>query len=871
MPAGRQRYRSFVSWWRGLLLALSIVTGSLAGGDETSALSRLEGGGSFVDLSLTEALVRLQSEGVAIVFTSELVRPEMKVTTEPRATTPRALLEELLAPHGLRVVEGGGGTLVVVAREPDAEARRSVLTGEVRSRTSGEPIAGAIVSLRDSGELAHTDAAGRFEIAGVASGVYTVQVSREGFVGEELHRIVVTAGLPVPVPELRIALRALPLVNEEIVVRPSRLSMLQEQPVAPLSLSRREIEALPHIGDEVTRALSLFPGTAANDVTARLSIHGGRRDELQIVLDGQELYDAHHLRDYDSALTIVPADELAEASLSTGNFAVRSGDRMSGVLDLTTTSPADRHHMRLGASLFDFRASGSGTFSDERGTWLASLRRGTTDLAGRIVDRPEPSFWDLLGKIGLQLSDETSLGGHVLTSGDDLAIHDTSGSGEAERLDTDSTIRYLWLTHQAILGVRTLVETTASSSGSDRDRIGLELETDQSLAVSDERSFSVLGVAQSWAHDGGKHRRFEGGFEARRYSATYDYRNDIERDSNLVGAGFEPAGSVPRFEDRFEGSHLAGWVSDRIVLGTDLTLEIGLRYDDLSLSDDRLLSPRVNLARRFGETGVLRAGWGYFHQSQRPYEIMVEDGETGLHPAERSEHRVLGYEHLFRTTSRVSLEALRIELYSRDITMPRPRYENLFETLGFFPEMEEDRVRIVPERARADGAELLLRGTAGSRFDWWLSYAYSRAEDRVEGRWVRRAIDQPHSLDLVLDWRVSRTWTLDFTWRYHSGWPTTPVSLLVEEDDEEEAVFLRQLGDRNSASLPSYHRVDLRASRRWAVGRGRLRLYFDVQNLFDRRNVAGFDTEIDEETPRLVVSEDHWVGVVPAVGISWEF
>lgn len=74
-----------------------------------SAASRLQG------LSLTDALLALESSGLQVVFSSQLVRPEMRVEQEPRGGTPSEILAEILAPHGLRAVTASGGRLVVVS------------------------------------------------------------------------------------------------------------------------------------------------------------------------------------------------------------------------------------------------------------------------------------------------------------------------------------------------------------------------------------------------------------------------------------------------------------------------------------------------------------------------------------------------------------------------------------------------------------------------------------------------------------------------------------------------------------------------------------------------------------------------------------
>jgi hypothetical protein len=64
--------------------------------------------------SLAAALQALQVRGLRIVFTSNIVTPDMRVRGEPRAAAPRDQLDEILAPHGLVAREGPGGVLQIV-------------------------------------------------------------------------------------------------------------------------------------------------------------------------------------------------------------------------------------------------------------------------------------------------------------------------------------------------------------------------------------------------------------------------------------------------------------------------------------------------------------------------------------------------------------------------------------------------------------------------------------------------------------------------------------------------------------------------------------------------------------------------------------
>jgi hypothetical protein len=842
------------------------AAGPAGGSDGAPALappSAAGEGGTFAGRSLTDALLTLQARGLAIVFTSQLVRPEMTVAAEPAATDPRRILDELLAPHGLRAEDAPGGTVVVVAAAPPPAP--GSIGGTVSSGEGGAPLSGVSIRLAGAGAEAVSDAAGRFRIDGLAPGAYALEARLHDFLPAEVRGVEVGADRPA---EVALVLQPIPFIRDEIVVRPSRLALLDDQPPAPLSLSRGDLQGLPHLAGDVFRALSLLPGAAANDVTAQFHVHGGRRDEVQILLDGQELYEAYHLQDFDRALSVVPSEGLASASLATGAFPANRGDRMSGVLDMTTQTPSGPPHTRLSLSLLSAAATGGGAFDDERGAWLASARRGSTDLAGRLLGSEDPSFWDLFGKVGYRLGPRHGLRLHLLHAADALGFREVV-DGDRKRWSTDYDSSYLWLTDEAALGSRLLVETSASWSRLDRDRRGVEAEDEQAFAVIDRRDVQVLGLAQSWSFQATPRTSVKWGLEGRRYDADYDYFNEVERDLAFDSPLARPPTGLTRFAGGFRGEHLGAYAAVRLSPEEPLTLEVGLRHDRHGLTDDAPTSPRVNLAWRLGERSVLRASWGRFYQSQRPYELHVEDGESRFHRAERSAHQVVGYERLFGPGA--PLRALRVEAYRREIDDPRPRYENLYEPRNTFPEIEPDRVRIAPEESRAEGIELTLRGAAGARVEWWANYAWARAEDSMDGIEVPRQIDQTHTVNAYVSRRLGRSWSLSLAWRYHTGWPTTPLAIALAEGEDGEPRPVPVLGRLNADRLSDYHRLDLRASRQWALRSGRLTFFVDLQNVYGRENLAGFDLTLDDETGELRRAAETWPGLVPSAGVSWEF
>jgi outer membrane receptor for ferrienterochelin and colicin len=813
---------------------------------------------------LTDALRALENGGLKLVFSSQLVRPEMTVRSAPVSRAPRAILDEILAPNGLSVEEGPSGILVVISspQSPGSSSSlRSTVSGSVRSRRALDPLPGVTVAIVGRGVQTVTGADGRFAIEGLPAGVYTLQARRPGFVVGELVGVTVAPGAPV---DVEFVLQPAPLTREEVVVHPSRISLLQDEPAAPLALNREDLLHLPHLGGDVFRAVSLLPGTASNDVSAQFHVRGGGTDEVLLLLDGQELYEAYHLKEFDNAFSVVAASNLANADLTTGAFPSSYGDRMGGILDLSTITPSRPRQLRVSVSTLSAQLEGNGTFGD-RAWWMVSARGGTTNFADSVFGEEHPVFWDLFGKADYQLNRSQSLRLNVLHSDDELDFSQKSG-GDLTHLDTTYDNSYLWLTHQAVLNERLFVDSAASVSHVNRDRQGLEAQEDKQFDVRDQRDLDVSGFLQSWNFQAGLQNFLTAGFEVRRFDARYDYVGSRGFEEALASVLGEARDSSFLLRQDFRDDYLGAFLSDRYRPAANLTLELGARFDRHTLTGDSLWSPRASLAWGVGQSSVLRLGWGLYNQSQRVYELAVEDGDSRFYPAEKSEQWVAGFEHVFGDGTSGPLTALRAEIYRRDVRNPRPRYESLFEAFERFPEGEPARVRVEPESAMAQGVELFLQGRVGNRLGWWVNYALARSEEKIAGEEVPRSIDQRHTVNVDLNYSLGRGWDANLAWRFHTGWPTTAL-IAAGTDGSATPV----IGPRNGERLPNYHRLDARVSRKWPVRFGSLTVFGDVQNLYGKRNVAGFDLEVDDATGDVVLKKERWPGFFASVGFSLEF
>jgi len=263
----------------------------------------------------------------------------------------------------------------------------------------------------------------------------------------------------------------------------------------------------------------------------------------------------------------------------------------------------------------------------------------------------------------------------------------------------------------------------------------------------------------------------------------------------------------------------------------------------------------------------VRFSWGRYHQSQGIQELQIEDGVTTFFPAQRADHIIVGINH--RISDSLSV---RFEVFQKEMSALRPRFENLYDKLALIPELQPDRVRIAPESARARGLEISLAGS-GQAFNWWANYSLAEVTDTIDAEEFARSWDQRHALQVGMNWQVSE-WNFAIAGNIRSGWPATDLQIeeIVGPGGEQAIVAIP--GVRNANQLPHFASLDARISRKFDVRLGSLTVFAEVSNLLNRKNICctDYDLEFDENGDEFLSSSpDFLLPLLPAIGILWEF
>jgi len=657
---------------------------------------------------------------------------------------------------------------------------------------------------------------------------------------------------------------------EEINVSASRYVLFSN---SQFFIDQRAIQALPDLGEDPVRSAQRLPGAAANGLSSRSHFRGGEHNETAIYLNGLKLLDPFHIRDYHSIFSSIDARAISGVEAYTGGFPVAYGDQMSGVLLLDTRQPQEPLHTEIGLSVYNTSLLNSGYSSGQAVDWLVSARSSNLDVVLND-DLGKPDYADVFAELGITLGEHHRLSINALYADDQVVVITESDPAELEQSISDTQSTHAWLSFESQWTPVLSSSTVLSYSGLDNNRRAQVNDPERLGAlVSDVRDASIYGLRQDWRFAGFADHSLHGGFEVRHEHASYDYRSVAEyRGFYEAWPGVEnPTESVVQATP--EGNSYSLFLSDRWRLSESTLMGLGLRWDKQKYTDpgfDSQLNPRISLLHTLSPATDLRLTWGRYSQSQAIQELQVEDGQDHFFAPQRADHWIAGVQHRFASDYR-----LRAELFYKDYKRLKPRFENLFDPLALIPELAPDRVRLDPSSARAAGLELTLEFRSREDLDWWVTYSVAKVTDRIDGVDEYRSWDQRHALQAALAWRPG-PWEIGAAVSIHTGWPTTGLTLGMAppEEDDSEPVYFPVLGTRNDEQLGTFAQIDFRISREIPARHGRLSAFFEVTNATNRRNDCCVDYDIDVDDDGDVALDrtvEHWLPLIPAVGIFWEF
>jgi outer membrane receptor protein involved in Fe transport len=766
------------------------------------------------------------------------------------------------------------------------------IAGIVIDTKTQEPLMAVSVGLLGTNYGTTTDINGKFNLSNIPVGSYNLVITTIGFDIIKLQNIEVKNGETKNVGQINLFQNSISL--KEVVVSPGSFSVMGVNEMARLTLSAQDLKNMSW-AEDLTRAVARLPGVSSNDFSSKFTVRGGEADEVLMTIDGMELYEPFHQRDFVGGLfSIVDIETIQSVDLLTGGFSSEFGQRQSGVFQMKTkTIPFDTKHTSIGLNVMNARIYTDGRFANNKGSYMFSARRGTLDLTFKAIGANEttPQFYDGMTKVEYILSDKHQISFNLLHAADKTAIRDIKPDNE-DIHDTKYSNTYFWTVLKSQFNSKLFVRSLLYGGKISHVRNGYFHKNDFTdkgdFLLKDERSYGFVGAKQDWNFEA--HKRFEikFGFDVRQLNAKYNYEQEIsEIRVNKFDSLYVFNRSID-VEAKPSGQLHNLYFSGRFMVVPKVFLEAGLRYDVATYANDKLLSPRISAVYAFSRNTFLRAAWGYYYQSQFMNNLDVNHNGTKFNPAELSKHYIVGFEHLFEKGI-----SLRLEAYQKDISRISPIYQNLRDPWEVFPESRNDVVKLNIDGAKAKGVELFLKFDQSKKISWWLSYSIAKAVDNIvsieyDGIYTEklgnqlRPNNQFHTIYIDGNYRLNKKWHFSLSWQYYKGWPRTTYTYHFQTLPSGELHFYQKHESFNGERYPAYHRMDVRINKNFYLDKSKVSVFVHIINLYNKPNLKKFDlgigtdengNTISDGNGAYVITRDdtNWFGLTPVIGMTWEF
>ena len=712
-------------------------------------------------------------------------------------------------------------TIIVGSRDKARRGRAAVVTGKLTDEETDEPLIGATIYIPVLKRGAATDVAGVFSLP-LKPGVYAAEFQCVGMEGQKGSLDVRSDGyFTLSLKKKVQALGEIVVEGEENQKRGARLGME--------SVSIKTIKELPTLMGEkdVLKVAQLLPGiVSVGEGSAGVNVRGGNADQNLFYVNEIPVYNSSHLFGFFSAIN---SDIIDNFSIFKGQVPAEYGGRLSSVFNVETRKGhKNKFFTQGGVSPISANAEVEMPIVKDKVSLMLSARSTYSDWILKRLKDPDlrnstASFQDFATALDIDLSEKSRLGIFAYTSGDDF---DMNGYTEYNYGNKGASVNF---THRfsprikagvSVIGANYNFETTSKQSASEAYTHGYDL---------DHYEFRA---SMNWMLN--EHHTIKAGTNVILYQ--------------LDRGAIEPYGSesLKTSLDLGEenGVESAFYIDDNIAIGQHVNFYAGLRYsmfsalgpatvrsyyegtemneDDVSGetaygSGDKIVSYhhpeiRAGLDVKIDENNSIKLSvtqmTQYLFMLSNTISIAPND-QWKLVDSHIKPPRSLQYSFgFYRNLPSVGLNATAEVYYKQGKNIVE--YKDGVDFLST-PYSE---TLILQGDQEAYGAEFMLSKETG-RLNGWASYTYSRSfitvdgenawDDINQGMRYPSNFDKPHVLNLVLNYKLNRRFSLSSNLVYNTGRPVTMPEGVYYIDNHPFIDY----SDRNAYRIPDYFRMDM--------------------------------------------------------------
>ncbi len=728
-------------------------------------------------------------------------------------------------------------TLLLVAFCFFAFSQHAILKGFTYDESTGESLPYCTVQLMGTNYGALSDVTGAFLINKIPAGTYTVKVSRLGYV--DLFDTVAVGSNGTITKRYSVSPNSQTLDAVQIVGENTRKE--QETRTSVISVTPKDMSKMPAIGGQPDFAqyLQVLPGIiSTGDQGGQLYVRGGTPVQNMLLLDGTILYNPFHSI---GIFSVFDMDIMSSADVYTGGFGAEFGGRLSSVMDIKTR---DGNKKRL-AGKVDLSNIGAQLLlegpllklKDDRKTSISFILSGKGSFLEQsskvfypYVQNSEGlpyTFLDLYGKLTL-----------ATRNGSRWNIF---GFNYDDRVNYSSIAKYGW--NNWGVGTNFLIVPGDAPTTIEGSLSYSKYESELEDAGFDPRKSSMDGFTFDFGFNYYLGKSFlKVGIDVVGYNTNYEYYTIYHSQRNIVD----------------HTTDMSIFIKYKYNFRNKLLIEPGFRLQYYySLGE---VSPEPRLAIKYNILNNLRLKLAAGMYSQNLVSVTSDQDvvslfngflssplESALLPEtligsdvefkgrlQKSQHVILGLEYDPISSLSINLEGY-YKNFSQLISVNRYK-------------MSDEDSEFIWEKGNAYGGDISVKYEQKGVYLW---FVYSlgwvnRNDGKIE---YNPHFDRRHNINLVASYSFGkrRSWEVNCRWNFGSGFPFTQTQAYyphyypshINDDyvsNNEDVYFL--LAEFNKSRLPSYHRLDLGAKKKFYLGqRHTLEASISMTNVYNYKNI----------------------------------
>ncbi len=763
------------------------------------------------------------------------------------------------------------------------------ISGKILDKDNSRPIVNAEIKITKINKRVVSDSSGYYSIDSIESGIYLINLSKEGYDNLEQSDIIVAAGKNTTYD---FALQTSLLALKGGSVKSSKYENNRNMPVSAYSFSREEISLNPGAQGDIFRAIGMLPGVSSSGgIYSAIAVRGqGVRDNVYMV-DDIPLTEVGHLEGNSffndpngGRFSIFAPRVIDNAQFQGGGFGSEYGRRSASYLGLEIKEGNKNNAIVDGQiDLLGLNLNYSGPIKGlKKTTVFASARYqnfyALVNLIG-LKDIGLPIYADVIVKTTTQINAKNKLTFIAINSPEHYVR-------DINNVKADKNLNLLYLPdfrrNKIVLGLnlKTLVgkrntwknilyynsytsDVTVGKAFPSLDSAGNLTNTNipfNKNIQSQNYKESKLGYRSIYTLKFNKYNKLTCGFEMDLLS-LYNDRQLSVNDTNFVFRASDLTNPTQKYQVIYPAFVNATFNSTKLnssvflqygfSIGKRISLNTGFRYDYTGFSKQHVIAPRISGSYAINEKNSLNFGGGIYYQDP-VYSDIADQSNNNTLKMEKTIQAIIGYKKYFRPDVKLTIEAWYKDFDQLVVTPVNGTVGKNNNGTGIGKGFDINITKRLIDK---------IHGQIG------YSFIETKRNDNDGFGNYNFAFSQPHQINCLLSYKLNKKWNMAVKYRYATGKPKDTYIIYSNVLNNPDYIrYSKEIVGKNASRLPDFSSLDVRVNYNFNYKKIKMTGFVDIVNILNKQIANG-------ESFNSIQGKNYYDGlaIFPSGGLKFEF